>query len=182
MERVKGIEPSSKAWEAFVLPLNYTRRVRLGALIISKYGYFELFLFGSIQLSKVVSTMTVHKLKNHHNDMNAWLNLRQLLDTVSADTELKEIDERSQRLLEWIMANYSPDRPMFVQMIVMKSNVASPATIHKGLWILERAGLISVKVDQSDTRRRIVSPTERSRKLMAKLSQKVCAWAEELPR
>jgi hypothetical protein len=25
MERVKGIEPSSKAWEAFVLPLNYTR-------------------------------------------------------------------------------------------------------------------------------------------------------------
>jgi hypothetical protein len=25
MERVMGIEPTSKAWEAFVLPLNYTR-------------------------------------------------------------------------------------------------------------------------------------------------------------
>ena len=25
LERVKGIEPSLKAWEAFVLPLNYTR-------------------------------------------------------------------------------------------------------------------------------------------------------------
>jgi hypothetical protein len=25
VERVNGIEPSSKAWEAFVLPLNYTR-------------------------------------------------------------------------------------------------------------------------------------------------------------
>ncbi len=25
LERVKGIEPSTKAWEAFVLPLNYTR-------------------------------------------------------------------------------------------------------------------------------------------------------------
>ena len=25
LERVKGIEPSSKAWEAAVLPLNYTR-------------------------------------------------------------------------------------------------------------------------------------------------------------
>ncbi len=24
-KRVKGIEPSPKAWEAFVLPLNYTR-------------------------------------------------------------------------------------------------------------------------------------------------------------
>lgn len=26
MERAKGIEPSSKAWEAFVLPMNYARR------------------------------------------------------------------------------------------------------------------------------------------------------------
>ena len=25
VERVEGIEPSTKAWEAFVLPLNYTR-------------------------------------------------------------------------------------------------------------------------------------------------------------
>ncbi len=25
MERVMGIEPTSKAWEAVVLPLNYTR-------------------------------------------------------------------------------------------------------------------------------------------------------------
>jgi hypothetical protein len=25
MERAKGIEPSSKAWEAFVLPMNYAR-------------------------------------------------------------------------------------------------------------------------------------------------------------
>jgi hypothetical protein len=30
MERVKGIEPSSQAWEAHVLPLNHTRvRTRL---------------------------------------------------------------------------------------------------------------------------------------------------------
>jgi hypothetical protein len=27
MERVMGIEPTSKAWEALVLPLNYTRDV-----------------------------------------------------------------------------------------------------------------------------------------------------------
>ena len=25
MERVKGIEPSSQAWEAHILPLNHTR-------------------------------------------------------------------------------------------------------------------------------------------------------------
>ena len=28
MERVKGIEPSYEAWEAAVLPLNYTRSER----------------------------------------------------------------------------------------------------------------------------------------------------------
>ena len=26
MERVKGIEPSSQAWEAHILPLNHTRK------------------------------------------------------------------------------------------------------------------------------------------------------------
>ena len=29
MERVKGIEPSYAAWEAAVLPLNYTRGIAL---------------------------------------------------------------------------------------------------------------------------------------------------------
>ncbi len=29
LERVAGIEPVSKAWEAFVLPLNYTRSAQL---------------------------------------------------------------------------------------------------------------------------------------------------------
>ena len=32
MERVEGIEPSTKAWEAFVLPLNYTRITSISLL------------------------------------------------------------------------------------------------------------------------------------------------------
>lgn len=31
LERVKGIEPSSSAWKAEVLPLNYTRIIKLEA-------------------------------------------------------------------------------------------------------------------------------------------------------
>ena len=109
--------------------------------------------------------------------MKAWVNLRQLIDVVGSDAEYKVIDERSQRLLEWIMANYAPEKPMFVQTIVMNSGVASPATIHKCLAVLEREGLISVKVDADDTRRRLVSPTDRARRLLAKLSKQVQAWA-----
>jgi hypothetical protein len=33
MERVKGIEPSSSAWKAEVLPLNYTRKKQMGRLM-----------------------------------------------------------------------------------------------------------------------------------------------------
>ncbi len=111
---------------------------------------------------------------------NAWLNLRELLEAINTETDLKDLDSRTQRLLEWIVTNYSADRPIFVQHIVMKSDVASPATIHKGLAILEREGLISVKVDSADSRRRIVAPTDRARKLMANLSQKVKVWAETI--
>ncbi len=111
---------------------------------------------------------------------NAWLNLRELLEVVNAETDLKSLDSRTQRLLEWIVTNYSPEKPTFVQHIVMKSEVASPATIHKGLSILEREGLISISVDTADTRRRIVAPTDRAKKLMSKLSQKVRVWAETL--
>ena len=40
-ERVKGIEPSCQAWEACVLPLNYTR---LGEVLVpGRHVVFDLF-------------------------------------------------------------------------------------------------------------------------------------------
>ena len=46
MERVKGIEPSYEAWEAAVLPLNYTRELRILAEVFERtpaaaYGTFQ---------------------------------------------------------------------------------------------------------------------------------------------
>ncbi len=38
MERARGIEPPSKAWEAFVLPLNYARE----AVIAGVYRLFRI--------------------------------------------------------------------------------------------------------------------------------------------
>ena len=38
LERVRGIEPPFKAWEAFVLPLNYTRLSDVG---IGTLGWFH---------------------------------------------------------------------------------------------------------------------------------------------
>ena len=55
MERVKGIEPSYAAWEAAVLPLNYTREAH--ALCMS-------LLFTGKQLQEYVCPSPLHTLDN----------------------------------------------------------------------------------------------------------------------
>ncbi len=109
-----------------------------------------------------------------------WLSLQQLLEQLESTSDYKAIDSINQRLLEWIYRQVTKGEVLYVQTIVMKSEVASPATIHKGLAILEEHGLISVKVDPTDTRRRIVRTTDRTERLMRKLSESVTAWAKEV--
>lgn len=111
--------------------------------------------------------------------MDPWINLRSLLDAVSRDTEMSRLDERSQRLLEWVVAHHNPELPTFVQAIVTGSNVASPATVHKCLSVLEREGLLHFTVDTLDTRRRIVTPTEKAYRLYEQLNNKVTQWASQ---
>jgi DNA-binding MarR family transcriptional regulator len=109
--------------------------------------------------------------------MNPWLNLRNLLESVSKESDFGQLDERSQRLLEWVVAHHDPLEPTFVQTIVTDSYVASPATVHKCLAILERHGFLRFEVDATDSRRRIVSPTDKSWNLFQGLGQKVSEWA-----
>lgn len=112
--------------------------------------------------------------------MNPWLNLRNLLDAVSQETDFRDLDERSQRLLEWVVAHHNPSVPTYVQTIVNESNVASPATVHKCLSVLERTGLLDFAVDELDSRRRIVTPTEKAYRLFERLDKTVEQWANRL--
>jgi len=109
---------------------------------------------------------------------NYWLGIRELLDQLESVPEFKATDRISRNLLDWIYVQNQNERPIFVQTIVMKSDIASPATIYKSLAVLERAGLISTKIDTEDSRRRIIKPTERANKLMIKLSRDVMQWAK----
>ena len=43
LERVKGIEPSYSAWEADVLPLNYTRPLRMGSIAPLPYKTQDIY-------------------------------------------------------------------------------------------------------------------------------------------
>jgi DNA-binding MarR family transcriptional regulator len=114
--------------------------------------------------------------------MNAWLHLRDLLAVVSSDPELSSLDDRTQRVLEWVAVNHPDRHPIYVQTIVSECGVASPATVHKALGVLERSGHLEMEVDVIDSRRRIVSPTPKARRLLAKLDRFVSEWATTLKR
>ena len=111
--------------------------------------------------------------------MNAWLNLQNLLRLSSEETSYSELDDLSQRVLEWVCARYNPKSSLFVQSIVLDSKIASPATIHKCLATLERTEFLDFTVDPEDARRRIVSPTAKASKTLDTLSRRVEKWARQ---
>ncbi len=108
--------------------------------------------------------------------METWISFRRLLNSIASGTEYDCLDLISQRLLEWIALRNETRIPLYVQEIVMKSEVASPATVHKSIAILQHHGLITITADQEDGRRRIVKITSQAEKLLAKLSKGVDAW------
>ena len=112
--------------------------------------------------------------------MKTWIALRALLDSLELQTEYKNLDASSQRLLEWISVRVQKEAPLHIQEIILRSEVASPATVHKLLATLEHAGLISMTVDVSDSRRRIVQITTQASRLFSKLDKGLEAWAKAL--
>ena len=110
--------------------------------------------------------------------MEMWVKLRAALDELEAQVGYDQLDRISRRLLEWIAMRRKNDAVLYIQEIVLKSNVASPATVHKSLYTLEQHGLVSINIDAHDSRRRIVSITASAEKLLTKLSKGVEAWAK----
>ena len=112
--------------------------------------------------------------------MKTWIALRALLDSAEKDAGYHELDAISQRMLEWIAVRKQNNAPLYIQEIVMKSGVASPATIHKSIALLERLGYLSVTVDGSDTRRRLIQLTAQAERVLRKLSSEVDSWAKSI--
>ncbi len=109
--------------------------------------------------------------------MNSWINLRTYTALAINDTAYRELDDLSQRVLEWACTQYDSKSNLFVQAIVLESKIASPATIHKCLATLGRTDFLNFEVDPEDARRRIVSPTTKALKTLNTLSKQVDKWA-----
>jgi len=109
----------------------------------------------------------------------AWYGIRSFAERAIAESPLGRLDALSVRLLDWIYAAQSPKEPLFVQTIISKSQVASPATLHKCLAALLREGLIQAEIDPVDSRRKMISVTPRLSQTMVELNQKTKRWLEE---
>ncbi len=102
-----------------------------------------------------------------------WVEFRKNLDALEERSGYAALDVTAQRVLEWIAEAEETLPVIHVQTVIMKSGVASPATLHKNLAVLEQEGFLSVTVDQEDTRRRVIKTTPKTRNLFDRLGSEL---------
>lgn len=103
--------------------------------------------------------------------------MREFTEHALAESDIKGLDFHSQRLLEWVAGSSAKSSaPLYIQSLVMKSGVASPATVYKCIDRLEREGLLDIQVDTEDSRRRTVALSKRAVRALEKLAKSTEAW------
>jgi DNA-binding MarR family transcriptional regulator len=88
-----------------------------------------------------------------------WIAGKQFMASEEQRLSIGKVDRLSRLVLDWIVLRCLSNKPLHIQEIVMKSGIASPATIHKSLDTLLRAKLIELTIDAADLRRRQVTPS-----------------------
>jgi len=112
---------------------------------------------------------------------NSWLEVRRFLEETIHGSEFSQLDDISLRLLDWVVVqNSRTAAPLYMQSLVLRANVASPATIYKSVSKLMDQRMIEVTVDPEDTRRRIVRPSPTTLKLMDRLGSRTDVWIKSL--
>jgi DNA-binding MarR family transcriptional regulator len=149
-------------------------------LLISAACYHPLPISTSVVELRPLALIKIDISKKIAIEMKTWISLRAVLESLHSETDYGQLDVISQRLLEWISVRNRKADPLHVQEIVLKSEIASPATIHKSIALLEERGLITVNIDPHDSRRRIVLITAHAEKLLIKLSKGVESWAKSV--
>ena len=110
--------------------------------------------------------------------MSVWYGIRSFAERAISESPLHALDSLSIRLVDWIYSVRSSPEPLYVQTIITKSKVASPATLHKCLSALLHEGLIQAEVDAIDTRRKVITITPKLAQAMQELDQKTKRWLQ----
>ena len=81
------------------------------------------------------------------------------------------IDETGKKLLETIAIKNAQGRPMVVTETMDLSDIASPATIHRRIEVLKKAGLIQVFQTEKNHKIKYLVPTQASIDYFEKLGK-----------
>lgn len=109
-----------------------------------------------------------------------WIATKQFMAAEEQKLTVGALDRLSREFLDWIMVRCQSEEPLHIQEIVMQSDIASPATVHKSIGILQQVKLIEVEVDPADHRRRSVVPTALALKELRSLDTAFQTWAKKL--
>jgi len=79
-----------------------------------------------------------------------------------SNIDLSGIDDVGKKLLETIAIRSAQGQPLVVTQTMELSDIASPATIHRRIGILLKAGLIQVKQTEQNQKIKFLVPTQMS--------------------
>jgi SOS-response transcriptional repressor LexA len=95
-----------------------------------------------------------------------------LADTLrQTNIDLLGIDEIGKKLLEAIAIRSAQGQPLVVTQTMELSDIASPATIHRRIEILKKAGLIKVMQTEQNQKIKFLVPTQTSIDYFEKLGK-----------
>jgi len=89
--------------------------------------------------------------------------------------DLSGIDDVGKKLLEAIAIRSAQGQPLVVTQTMELSDIASPATIHRRIGILLKAGLIQVKQTEQNQKIKFLVPTQMSIDYFDKLGKLMTA-------
>lgn len=100
-----------------------------------------------------------------------YLRFLNLVNAVRGLPSFPSLDAVEERVLNGLASIWATGAKVTVLEAMRLTPDASPSTVHRRLKQLQRKGLIALREDESDSRVRIIEPTEAATQWFAKLGQ-----------
>jgi DNA-binding MarR family transcriptional regulator len=89
-----------------------------------------------------------------------YFRFQSLLAGLKNQPQSETLSPDLEALLAVVSESANQDQPMAVRKLLVREELGSPATIHKRIHLLRKAGLVDFKGVEADSRVKLVVPTE----------------------
>ena len=108
---------------------------------------------------------------NSKSDLPSYLRFIQLVESIGFMKLSPELDDIETRLLNKISIDVSTGKQVLVGQMLALAQFGSQATIHSRIKSLTANGYLSMKIDQTDARKKYLVPTALAKKHFELLSK-----------